>query len=142
MLQPSTNRNARTLLISLVAVMLILLVVVVWMWLRAPSQPDLVGGRAVADEFLAQVRAGRAAQAWETTTTEFKSAQGRESFLETVKKYPWLSKPMHFVSVQTVSVQGKPRAEYMFRSTETDKTVRLLAGDEQGAWRIDRIAID
>jgi hypothetical protein len=143
MARSTTNaRRGKTLLIVLLTVFVLLAIAVVWMWQRAPTQPDFEEGRSVADAFLKQVRAGQAQQAWESTTAEFKSAEGHESFLRYVKEHPVLTKPLTFVSVQTVSVQDSPRAEYLYREKVGGPTVRLLAGNEGGTWRIDRIAID
>jgi hypothetical protein len=136
------DRHGKTLLIILVAVFVVLAVAVFWIWSRTPTQPLLEEGRPVAEKFLEQIRTGQAPQAWESTTAEFKSAEGRESFLRYVKEHPELTKPLSFVSVQTVTVQNSPRTEYVYRAKQGGATVRLLAGSEGGVWRIDRIAID
>ena len=143
MARPTASaRRGKTTLIVLLTVFVLLAIAVFWMWRKAPTQPDLDEGRSVAETFLTLVRSGKSQQAWESTTAEFKSAEGRESFLRYVKDHPVLTKPLTFVSVQTVSVQGSPRAEYLYRAHEVGKIVRLLAGNEAGTWRIDRIAID
>ncbi len=134
-------RSGKTLLLVLLGVLVAMAVGVYWMWSGRPTQPDVDAGRAVAEQFLQQIRAGKADQAWASTTAEFKSAQGRETFSKFVKDHPLLSKPTAFVAVQTVTIQDSPRAEYTYRATEGAGTVRLLAGNEQGAWRIDRIAV-
>lgn len=136
------DRAGRTQLIVLLVVCVVLAIVVFWMWRKRPVQPDFDAGRAVADEFLELVRSGKSEQAWESTTAEFKSAEGRESFLQYVEEHPRLTRPLSFVSVQTVTVQNSPRAEYVYRAEDAKTTVRLLAGNEQGAWRIDRISMD
>jgi hypothetical protein len=133
--------TGKTRLLVLLAVSLVLIVAVIWVWRTAPTQPDYEAGRAIAEEFLGQVRAGQTAQAWEATTAEFKSAQGRESFSQYVKEHPQLKAPLAFVSVQTVTVQDSPRAEYLYRSGD-GRVVRLLAGNEGGTWRVDRVQID
>ena len=135
-------RSGKTLLVVLLCVLALLAVGVFWMWSGRPTQPDVDAGRAVAEQFLQQIRAGKADQAWASTTAEFKSAQGRETFAKFVKDHPLLSTPTAFVAVQTVSVQDSPRAEYTYRGTDGKGTVRLLAGDEQGMWRIDRMTVD
>ena len=137
------NRSGRTLVAVLVGVFVLLAVVVFWAWRRpAPTQPDVDQGRAVAEKFLDLVLRGQPQQAWESTTAEFKSAEGRESFLRYVQKYPVLSKPLSFASVQTVSVENSPRAEYVYRPADNKGAVRLLVANERGTWRVDRIAID
>jgi hypothetical protein len=135
-------RGGKTLLIVLLAIFVALAVVVAWMWSGSPTQPSVEEGRAVADSFLQLIRTGKAAQAWESTTAEFKSAEGRESFLRYVKKHPFLAKPMTFVSMQTVMIEDKPRGEYVYRPSDGTATVRLLAGREHDAWRVDRILVE
>ena len=141
MAHPRADRVGKTLLIVLLAVFVVLAVAVFWMWRSAPTQPNLDEGRAVAQKFLDLIRQGQAQQAWESTTAEFKSAQGRETFVQYVKKHPSLAAPLSFVSVQTVTLQNSPRAEYLYRATD-GKNVRLLAGNDRGAWRVDRVVAD
>jgi hypothetical protein len=137
------ERSGRTLLAVLVGVFVLLAVVVFWVWRRpAPTQPDVDQGRAVAQKFLDLIRNGQPQQAWESTTAEFKSAEGRESFLRYVKKHAVLTKPLAFASVQTVNVQDSPRAEYVYRPADGKGAVRLLVANELGTWHVDRIAID
>jgi hypothetical protein len=135
------DRGGKTLLVVLLVVFVVLAIVVFFTWRSAPTQPDLEEGRAVAESFLELVRKGQPQQAWESTTSEFKSAQGRESFVQYVKKHPALAAPLNFVSVQTVTLQNSPRAEYLYRSAD-GKNVRLLAGNERGTWRVDRVMAD
>ncbi len=140
--RPGGDRRGRTILIVLLAVFALLAIAVLWRWLARPRDLDASSGRPVADAFLAAIRAGRGAQAWESTTAEFKSAQGRESFLETVKRHPFLAQPLAFVSQQAVSIQGSPRVEYLYRPSQGSNTVRVLVADEHDVLRVDRIAID
>jgi hypothetical protein len=139
----TSARRGKTMLAVLLVVFALLAAAVVWVWsTRRPTQPNLDEGRAVAEKFLDFVRRGQAAAAWESTTAEFKSAQGRESFIEYVKKYPVLAKPLSFVAVQTVAIGDSPRAEYVYRSADGTNSVRLLAGNEHGIWRIDRFKVE
>jgi hypothetical protein len=136
-------RHGKSRLAVLLGVFLVLALVVLWVWWRrAPTQPDLEAGRVVAETFLNLIRAGQAGRAWESTTAEFKSAEGRESFVAYAKKQTLLAGPVTFVAVQTVTIGDSPRAEYVYRAADGSGTVRLLAGNERGIWRIDRIRID
>ena len=134
-------RRGKALLVALVSMCLLLAVAVIWVWRQPAVGPTVEEGRQVADRFLADIKAGRASQAWDSTTSEFKSALGREKFLEAVKEHPFLTKPLTFVSVQTASVQGAPRNEYLYRSSKGPGTVRLLAGSDNGSWRVDRMTV-
>ncbi len=137
----TTDRRGKTLVV-LLAVFVALAIAVALMWRKAPTEPSVDEGRAVADKFLELIRSGQAQQAWESTTAEFKSAEGRESFVRSVKKQPALAKPLSFVSVQTATVQGNPRAEYIYREAAGGGTVRLLAGNDRGSWRVDRMIVE
>lgn len=109
------------------------------LWMQPATQPSEDVGQKVAEVFLTHLRAGHAEQAWDSTTAEFKSAQGRESFIAAVKKQDTLRGELHFVSVQTVTVQEQPRSEYLFRGADnTGKSnVRIVIGREQGEWKVD-----
>jgi hypothetical protein len=134
------SSNSRRLVLLGVFVLLAIAVAIVWR--RGPAQPDLAAGRVAADKFLDLIRSGQAAQAWDSTTSEFKSFEGRESLVRSVKKHPELLKPSTFISVQEVKVQDAPRAEYVYRASDGKGTVRLLAGNERNDWRIDRMRIE
>ena len=140
----ASERGGKSMLVVLLAVFAVLAVAVVslWMWRSSDTQPDIDAGRAAADRFLEQIRGGQADQAWQATTAEFKSAEGRESFLRYVKEHQALSKPVSFVSVQTVTIQDAPRAEYLYRAGKDGGMIRLLAGLDHDTWRVDRISID
>ena len=140
-IRQTRDRRGKTLIV-LVAVFVALAIAVVLLWRKPATEPNIDEGRAVAEKFLDLIRAGQAPQAWESTTAEFKSAEGRESFVLSVKKQPALAKPLAFVSVQKATVQGDPRAEYIYRAAEGGKTVRLLAGSDRGSWRIDRMIVE
>lgn len=110
-------------------------------WLnKPPTQPNAEEGRLVAEQFLAQVRGGKAGTAWDGATTEFKSIEGRESFIRKVRSTPILTGPLQFNSSQQVTIQDEPRTELLFQSPDT-KLVRVLIGFEHGNWRVDRLSI-
>ena len=110
-------------------------------WLRKPpTQPDAEQGRAVAEQFLTTVRDGKAGEAWNAATAEFKSIEGRESFMRKVKSTPVLTGPLQFNSSQQVAVQDQPRTEFLFQSPDA-KIVRVLIGYEQGNWKVDRLSL-
>jgi hypothetical protein len=108
--------------------------------MEPPTQPTVDEGRAAADAFLASVRDSKAGEAWDASTAEFKSIEGRESFTQKAKSAEILKEPLQFGSVQNVTVGETPRSEFLYTSTKSGKTVRLLIGHEGGVWKVDRLA--
>jgi hypothetical protein len=137
-------REGRSTLPALLGVFGVLAVcaLAIWIWRGGETKPDIDAGRVAADQFLELIRTGKPADAWQGTTAEFKSAEGRESFLRYIKQHPFLTKPVDFVSVQMVAVHEQPRAEYLYRADKEGNTVRLLAGLDNNQWRVDRITIE
>lgn len=130
-------RHGRSMLIVLVVILIVAVAALGWLWMRPSSQPNLAAGRKIAEAFLQELGEGRADEAWQSTTAEFKSAQGKESFARDVKSLKFLKEPLEFVSVQTVSVGTQPRTEYLFRSSGGN-TVRMILNRENGNWKVDR----
>jgi hypothetical protein len=130
----------RALLAALAIAAIAGVVILVRAWMQPPTQPDLDVGRQVVEEFLALVHDGRAGEAWDATTAEFKSLEGRESFMRTAAKAPILKQPLQFNSAQQATVQNQPRTEYLFQSPDA-KMVRVLIGYEGGAWKVDRLTL-
>lgn len=133
----SVTRRGQTKTAVLVVVLLVSTGIAIWLWTRSGSQPALEAGRSVAAQFLEALQHGHPDQAWESATAEFKSAQGKEAFMRDVKPVEFLKQPLEFVSVQTVTVADQPRSEYLFRA-KTGETVRIVLGQENGAWKVDR----
>lgn len=131
--------ESRTRLIVLSVVLLAGIGGVAALWLRPATQPAEDIGRRVSEAFLTLIREGQPEQAWASTTAEFKSAEGRESFIAAVKKHESLRGELHFVSMQTVTVQEQPRSEYLFRGADNSagSNVRIVIGREQGEWKVD-----
>ena len=107
--------------------------------MQPPTQASADEGQASADAFLSLVRDGKAGEAWDASTTEFKSIEGRESFIRKVKATPILSEPLGFSSMQNVAVNESPRSEFLYTSSKSGGTVRVLIGYEGGAWKVDRL---
>lgn len=131
------DREGRTKLIVLVVILLIGLGAAVWVWTRPSSMPRLDEGKTVAEKFLGELQAGRPEDAWQSTTAEFKSDEGKESFAAAVKPLKFLKDPLQFVSVQTVQVGEDPRSEYLYQS-KTGETVRIVLAREDDQWKVDR----
>jgi hypothetical protein len=104
--------------------------------------PEPEQGRAVADSFMDLVCTGKAAQAWEGTSTEFKSAEGKESFVRSVKKRPWLAKKATFETSKVIPSAAGERAEYIYKSADAKHQIRLLIANSATGWCIDRMEAD
>ncbi|MBL9163100.1 MAG: hypothetical protein JNL18_10225, partial [Planctomycetaceae bacterium] len=113
--------------------------VVVRYLMQPPTQPDVSQGRAVAESFLHNVSDGKAGDAWESSTAELKSIEGRESFMKKTSSAPILHEPLEFASTQEVKVQDSPRTEFLYTSMKSGKMVRVLVGYDQGQWKVDRL---
>lgn len=74
-------------------------------------------GRALATQFLDDLRADRTPAAWERTTTEFKSLMGLENLKGYVKTYPALKGPAEFAESKPVERNGVALTEYVFHAT-------------------------
>ena len=98
-------------------------------------------GRPVAEKFLELIRGGKAADAWDSTTAEFKSAEGRESFVRSLKGRKFLSEPLTFDSVQTADMNGKKRNEFRFNSKDGHK-VTVIVGPENDEWKVDWLKVE
>jgi hypothetical protein len=133
------HRRGTSRLIVLVAVLVVGTGMVAWFWIRPSTQPGADAGQAIAEAFLTDLHNGRAEQAWQSTTAEFKSAQGKESFIRSVKGTAATKEPFTFVSMQTVMIADQPRSEFVFRS-ESGKSARIVVGRDTGDWRVDRWA--
>lgn len=130
------SRSGRSLLLILLPILVAFVVPAIWLWSRPAALPNANEGQSIAEKFLSDIREGRPEAAWESTTSEFKSAQGQQSFVRKAKSIEFLKGPLDFVSVQTVSINDVPRSEFLFRSKE-GKTIRLVLNREGGAWKVD-----
>jgi hypothetical protein len=131
---------SRALLVALVVVLAAGLAMGLQYWMKPPTQPETDVGQKAVEDFLGLVRSGKAGEAWDASTAEFKSIEGRESFSRTAAKAPLLNEPLHFTSTQTVTVQDQPRTEFLFQG-EKGGTVRVLVGYEGGVWKVDRLTL-
>lgn len=126
--------------VPMIAVLIVVVVAAVWLWTRPASQPNVDAGRTIAETFLTQLREGEAANAWESATAEFKSAQGKEAFVRKVQPLKFLKEPLSFVSVQSVSIGNRPRTEYLFRGP-SGESVRIILGNENRQWKVDHWSV-
>ena len=101
------------------------------------SAPEPDASREIAAKFLNEIRTGKGADAWQSTTAEFKSARGKEAFLREVRADKTLKSEQAFVSQQSVKVQDEDRPELLFRTSD-GKEIRIVLGKEGDTWKVDR----
>jgi hypothetical protein len=138
-----STREGRTIIVvvGLLAVAVLLAVLVTsWSGEAAPQEDE---GRPIADRFLQQIRDGDVDAAWESTTADFKSDEGLESFRAFVAARPGLSKPAEFLRFEEISVHGLTRWKYTYRvgtplpSGATE--VGVLIANERGQWKVEQL---
>ncbi|QDU87721.1 hypothetical protein Pla175_10870 [Pirellulimonas nuda] len=140
-------RNDRTasarqsIVLAVAAVALVALAAVVYLRTRPAPIPSVDEGRPVVEQFLTSIRTGKGGEAWDTTTAEFKSLEGRESFVRSTRKQPLLKEELAFYSAQEVTVQDQPRREYIYQSPKSGTQARVLLGAEGGVWKVDRLTL-
>ena len=112
---------------------------------RNPPAAEPAVGQRVADTFLAQVRAGQLDAAWQSTTAEFKSDEGRESFIRDVKFKPALRGALNFVSYEVIDLNGLKRGQCIYESaaSKTPATrVRIVVAQDAGDWRVEGMFVE
>jgi hypothetical protein len=113
---------------------------------RAPPPAEPAIGRRVADAFLAQLRAGQFDAAWQSTTAEFKSDEGRESFARYVRSNPLLRQPLEFVTYEVSDLNGLARGQCRYSPPAGSKTggkqVRLVIAQELGEWKVEGVFVE
>jgi len=99
--------------------------------------------RPVADLFLQQIRDGDVDAAWESTTADFKSDEGLESFRAYVAARPPLSEPVEFVGFEEIAVHGLTRWKYTYRTNNPLPSgateFGILIANERGEWKVEQL---
>lgn len=84
------------------------------------------------------MKSGDAAGAWESTSAEFKSAEGKESFLRATGPVAYLREPMTYLAAEKLKIGEETRTEFVY-SAPSGAKVKLLLGKEFGAWKVERL---
>jgi hypothetical protein len=136
-------RHGRTLIV-IIAVTIVAAIAAFLVWQFAgDSAPQTNVARETADLFLERIRSGDFKSAWESTTTDFKSDEGLASFTAHAKKQVPSKEPLEFVEMKEIQVFGLTRWECVYRAPkQPDKTIRILIGNEQDAWRVEQIKVE
>lgn len=107
----------------------------------APPKED---GRKAAEPFLEQLRASQEDAAWESTTAEFKSDLGRESFRQFARQHPVLKEPLEFVGYEPDKTNGITRGACDYQTPADAKKqakVRVLVAREGEQWKVERLIV-
>ncbi|WP_422930798.1 hypothetical protein [Singulisphaera sp. PoT] len=105
-------------------------------------------GRAVAVQFLDELRAGRLKPAWENSSTEFKSLMGVENLRDYIKSHPALKAQAEFAESRTVDREGRSLAEYVFHATAQVRkkpvpaTIKVILASGHEGWKVERLAVE
>jgi hypothetical protein len=108
----------------------------------APPQED---GRGVAEPFLEGIRDNRIDAAWESTTAEFKSDMGRETFRAYARKHPVLKEPLEFTGYEPDKTNGVTRGACDYSTPAGSKVqakVRVLVAREGELWKVERLIVE
>ncbi|WP_166830287.1 hypothetical protein [Thalassoroseus pseudoceratinae] len=133
--------EAKWIVIAVIA--LIAIIACYWYLSKPATQPDVDEGRVVADTFFTQIQNDQAVEAWQSTTAEFKSADGREAFLRLLKRRPFLQKPLEFESSKTITLGEEDRTEYVFNSPDApNASIRVVIASESDTWKVDRLVVE
>jgi hypothetical protein len=135
-------RNWIILAAAGVVVMGVVVALVVWMTSRPAPVANQEDGRPVAEAFLAQIRAGQVDAAWESTTAEFKSDEGREQFRQFVARTPLLKQPLEFGEYRATELNGLKRGECLFQAAGSPGKVRVVVGREGDAWKTEGVFVE
>lgn len=110
------------------------------------APPDDTAARTVIERFHEQIRTGDVDAAWESTTADFKSDEGRDAFRRFVKSRPVLSQPLEFAEIKQVEINGLTRWEATLRPPGDQKSpatvVKTMIAQEAGIWKVERMIVE
>ena len=132
----------RATYIAVAAAVTLIAFLAFWFWPRKVPVAPVAEGRPVAEAFLAQIRAAQVDAAWESTTAEFKSDQGREQFRKYVAQQPLLRQPLEFAEYQATELNGLPRGQCVFRAAGSPLKVRVILAREGDAWKTEGVRVE
>lgn len=105
-----------------------------------PPEPE---GRRVAETFLSEIRGDRTDAAWESTTAEFKSDMGRETFQRFVQSHSILRGQLTFVAFQADRTNDIERGACDFQTEPPGSgKMRVLVAREDQKWKVERLIVE
>jgi hypothetical protein len=130
--------------IVLVPAGVIVAVLVVWLLFIRGGPPSLSSAQAqeMAAGFLAQVRSGKADDAWKETSSDFKSMWGQARFRTFVKSKPVLAAQVEFEACEFKTEGNLKVAECRFRPSTGKGPITVTLQPDQGRWRVGRLAVE
>ncbi|QEH36205.1 hypothetical protein OJF2_47650 [Aquisphaera giovannonii] len=114
-------------------------------------------GRALAAEFLDDLRAGRFPEAFARTTTEFKSLMGLDTLRDYVKAHPALKGTPELADAKPSSRNGIKVTEYTYKATappsahargkpssssSSPATIKVLVVAEGDGWAVESLTAE
>ena len=110
------------------------------------AQSASTEGRAVAEAFLNDLRAGKVEPAWEGTSSEFKSLMGLDSLKNTVKRHPAIAQPATYVESRVLNRNNLTLSEHLFKpdkpAKSAPKTIIVLTAAGPGGWTVEQIKVE
>lgn len=120
-----------------------------WQLFRRPApQATPEVGKEVAELFLKQIREGNADAAWQSTTADFKSDEGRESFARYVRDHSFVWPALEFQEYRRGELNGLPRGQCIYQiSAKTAlpiaiQQVRIAVAKEEETWKVEGLFLD
>ncbi len=143
---PFETSPRRRLVFAGAAVAALALAAAGWWAARGGRTPDIApdDARPIAEAFLGDVRTGkpdRVDAAWQGTTAEFKSYQGREQFRKFVRANKALAAPAEFQECQVTEANGLRVARCRFR-TASGAPLTVMLAPEGGEWKVGRLLLE
>ena len=123
-------------------------VVGLWWTFSGGQKPtaDSQIGRQVAEAFLSQIRSGKIDEAWESTSAEFKSDKGRESFRRYLRSQAIARRPLSFVSYDVTELNELKRGVCVYEGKSSSGTrpfrVRIVIAEEANQWKVDGMIVE
>ena len=119
---------------------------IAYQFLGKSSSPPPDNGVSIAEPFLVSIRNGQVDAAWDSTSAEFKSLQGKEEFKKFVKEHPVLKEPLGLETFQNVTISKKTCLQCNFHKESAPgakpKVRVFIAQDVGGAWKVERLLVE
>lgn len=113
------------------------------------SEPPKDASQQAATRFLAAIQAGKLEDAWQGTSTEFKSLMGLENLRDYIKTHPALKGPTEFTELRRIEREGHVMSECRFHGSAKVKgkpvpaTIDVVVGSSEGGeWKVEKLSVE